>query len=456
MAISEIIDSSVSESVGNTALGNVSVPALLQAAADTPGSAFTGVQAVEYEISTDGAASVEEDLGDGDTLAAFNQMVAQNLNADNAYIIKRTAAVATVKTMTFSGAISTGHSVSFVINGQTGSVSYASSTAATLTALAAAIQALDGIDTASSNGTDTITITADAEWELNVAASTAGSGAPTVAIATTTAGNHAGDDVAAAIAEDATNLWYGLCTVDTDNGIILSVAAALEGSGKFFWYQTSEAGAKSNGDTTNIASYIAAKNYRCTLGFWHADTTEYINAAAMAQYFASEPGSVALAHMTLQGVTVDSLTAAEVTTLEARNMNTYRAFSLTDSAFNMVRKGVRADGKRAEATRDLDYFLNEINTAGLQFIKSSKKPPYDQDGLNQWAAVLRTLANRMVTEGILRGDAEADTPVKVEIPKFSEISSGNKAIYKFAGCRILGQLRNGVLTVSAAAEVQIQ
>jgi len=455
MAISEIIDASVSESVGATTLGNFSVPALLQAAADTAGSAFSGVQAVEYELSAEGAATVETDLGDGDTLAAFNQMVAQNEKADNVWVVKRTADVATVKTITFSGAQSSGHGGSFVINGQTDTWTYASSNADTLTALAAAIQALDGVATCVSDGTSVLTATADSEWELDISITTSGSGAPTVAVGTTTAGHHAGDDIADAIAEDDTNLWYGLCTVDTNVGLILSAAAALEGTGKFLWYATNEAGAKDNADTTNIASYIFAKGYRCTLGFYHADTTEFINAAAMAQYFATAPGQIALAHMTLQGVTADTLTASEVTTLQNRALNTYRRFSPTDSAFNMVRKGVRADGKRAEATRDLDYFKNEIQVAGLLFIKSSKKPPYDQDGLNAWGAELVALAQRMVREGILRGDPEADQPVQVIIPKFTEISAGNKALFKFAGCRILGQLKNGVLTVDASAEIQI-
>jgi hypothetical protein len=455
MAISEIIDASLAETVGNTTLGNFNVPALLQAAADTAGASFSGVQAVRYDLSADGSAAVEEDLGDGDTLAAFDQMVAQNEKADTAWILKRAAAVATVKTITFSGAHSTGHGGSFVINGQTGTWIYASSNADTLTALATQIQNLDGVATCVSDGTSVLTVTADSEWELDISITTSGTTPPTAAVATTTAGHHAGDDIADAIAEDDTNLWYGLCTVDTNVGLILSAAAALEGTGKYLWYQTNEAGAKTGADTTNVASYMAAKNYRCTLGFWHSDTTEFINAAAMSQYFATAPGSIALAHMTLQGVSVDSLTAAEVTTLEGRYMNTYRAFSPTDSAFNMVRKGVRADGKRAEATRDLDYFLNEIRVEGLLFIKSSKKPPYDQDGLSQWVAVLTTLAQRMVREGILRGDAEADQPVTIIAPKFSEISSGNKALYKFAGVRILGQLKNGVLTVDASAEIQI-
>lgn len=455
MSISELIDASLVEEVGNTTLGNVSVPALLAAAADTAGAAYSSVQAVEYELSSSGAATVEEDWGDGETLAAFNQMLAQNEKTDTVWILKRSAAVATVKTMTFSGPLSTGHGVSFVINGQTGSVTYATSNAATLTALAAAIQALDGINTASSNGTDTITITGDAEWPLSVSASTSGTTPPTVTIATTTAGNHAADDVAAALAEEATNKWYGLAAVDTDNGVILSAAAGVEGNRKFFWFRTNEAGAKSNGDTTNIASYIAAKNYRCSLGFWTATLDEYINAAAMVHYFATPPGQIALANSHLQGVTADTLTASEVSTLKARYMNTYRSFSPTDSAFDLVRDGVRSDGKRAEATRDLDYLLNEIEVEGLLFSVSSKKPTYDQPGLDTWRSSLVQLAQRMGNEGVLRTDAEADQSIEVIVPKFADINPSNKALFKFAGCRILGQLKNGVLQVDATAEVRI-
>lgn len=59
-------------------------------------------------------------------------------------------------------------------------VVYASSNAATLTAIAAAIAAVDGVDTAVSNGTDTITVTAEqGESILVTLVTTLGAGQPT-------------------------------------------------------------------------------------------------------------------------------------------------------------------------------------------------------------------------------------------------------------------------------------
>ena len=458
MAIAEVVQTSITESVGSTALANFDTPALLAAVADTPGAAYASVKAVKYPLTTAGQATVGEDWGDsGDTYDAFSQMLAQTPKADYCWIIERSAEVATVKTITFSGAHSSGHGGTFVINGQSGSWAYATSNAATLTALAAAIQALDGIATAASDGTSVITVTGDASWNLDISVSTTGTTPPTAAVATSTAGNHAGNDVAAALAEEATNLWYGIATADTDTGAILSVAAAIAGNEKYFSYQTNEAGAKSSGDTTNVGSYMYAKNYRDTLGFWKADTTEFASCAALAKYLAYAPGTIALAGMTLAGVTVDTLTASEVTTLKARGLNTYRAFSPTDSAFNWVRDGIRADGKRAEATRNLDYMQNAVRVAGLLYVASQHtNPQYNQEGLDAWEACLNVVLADMVREKILDGSANAAVTPVVIVPRFSAISSGDKALFKFPNGKLRGQLLNSALVVEAAIEVQIQ
>jgi len=455
MAISEIVGVSVIETQAGTTLASFDTPAILAAAADTTPDSYTtdSVVAKLYTLDTDGQASVDDDWG-GSSLASemFAQMVAQEPRPESAYIIKRGTPVATVKKITITGSLLSGQTVTVTVNGESFSSTFATDQATTLAALASSIQSgAFGVATAA-HATGVITITATSEYELSVGTAVAsGSGTlPTFATTTFTAGRVAADDIADALAEDDTNLWYGLVTADTSVGVQLSVAKAIESSEKFYWLRTDETASKTAGGTDALAIRLAALNYRRTLGFWHHDTTEYIDGAALAKYLGSAPGSIDLAHTELAGVTVSKtsdLSAAAVTVLEGRHFNTYRAFG----EFGLVRRGVRVDGTVAEATRDLDYAKNEYTAAFLVYISQTKKPPYDTSGLAAIRSIGEQVTRRLVKEGVFRGDVAAT----FYVPKMEDISASNQAAQLVPGCKVTATLLKGVIEITIPLEIAV-
>jgi len=453
MAISEVVDVSITETQTGTTLESFDKIAILAAAADTTPSSYSAIRTKAYDADSSGLEAIAEDWTDSSVayeMAA--QIVAQENHPDTIYIIKRDAAVATVKTVTFSGNLASGHSVSGTVNGQSfGPVAFNTDEATTLSDIDTAVSALEGVAGVTTDaGTNTVVITATSEWELDVSFTTTGTGAPTATVSTTTAGRNAADDISDAIAEDDTNGWYGLVTGDTNKGLQLAVAAYIETTEKYYWLRTSESASKTAGGTTALAVRLAGLNYRRTLGFWHHELTEYIDAAAFALYLGNDPGSIQLFGRELTGVTAtptSSLDSTGVSVLEGRDFNTYRAFG----SYGMIKKGVRSDGVVAEATRDLDYARNEFRAAFLVYLSQTLKPTYDKIGLSQTQAVGSAVLQRMVSEGIFRSDLPADFTV----PALEDISSTDQSNRLVPDCIVSATLLKGVIKVEIPMQIAI-
>jgi len=453
MAISEIVDVSITETETGTTLESFDIIGILAAAADTTPASYSSVRAKVYDANTSGLAAIADDWTDSSVayeMAA--QIVAQEVHPDQIVIMKRGAAVATVKTVTFSGNLASGHSVSGVVNGTAfGPIAFSVDESTTLGLIDDAITAIEGVGGVTTDaGTNTVVITASSEWDLDVSITTAGTAAPTAAITVTTAGRNAADDLADAIAEDDTNIWYGLVTGDTNKGLQLATAAYIETTEKYYWLRTSESASKTAGGADALAIRLSDENYRRTLGFWHHDLTEYIDAAAMGLYLGNSPGSIQLFGRELTGVTVtptSSLDSTGVTVLEGRFFNTYRQFG----AYGMVKKGVRVDGVVAEATRDLDYARNELRAAFLVYLSQTMKPPYDKDGLKSIEMVGQGVMQRMVSEGIFRGDL----PATFEVPALSAISSTDQSNRLVPNCLAKATLLKGVIQVEIPMQIAI-
>lgn len=452
MAIAEIVDVSITETEGSTELASFDTPAIVAAAADTAGSGFGSGKAKEYTLDTAGRQEAVDDWGGSSAVVqAFDAMLAQEPRPASVYVIERDAAVAVEKDIVFSDAISTGHSVSGIVNGVAfGPIVYATSTAATLEAVATAIAAIEGVDTAVDDDTDTISVAAEDGWPLSIAVTVTGTSAPTATVTTTEAGHNVANDLAEAIAEDDTNLWYGVVLCDTDKSEQLAAAAYIEGTEKMLWLRTGESATKTGGGTTSLGYRLNALNYRRTLLFWHHDLTENIDAAAMAGYLAYAAGSIQLCNRGLVGVTAtptSSLSAAEVTVLEGRKVNSLRKFGPR----GMIRLGVRVDGGVIEATRDLDWLRNELRQDFLTYLSQTLKPPYDRSGFSQVRLIGEACARRAVTRNVLRGDE----PVAFTVPNIEDVGSVDQSNRVVSGCKLTGTLLKGMVKVEINVEVAI-
>lgn len=154
---------------------------------------------------------------------AIYVQVEEAVTSDDDVYVRHTGK-AQVQTIVFSGNIITGNTISIDVDGVTITQAFDTNNATTVAALAAKIQAEPSVSTASSNGTDTITVTAAVQGTdvvLDNEGITGGVSQATITITETTAGIAAAD--------------RGLFRTDSDSSTALQITAAR-------WIQGASAG----------------------------------------------------------------------------------------------------------------------------------------------------------------------------------------------------------------------
>lgn len=447
--VDEIVAISINETQGATGLANFETPSVI--ADDTPNSSFgASNRAKRYNLTAAGLAEVGTDFGTSSaTYLAVSAMTSQSPRPTYVYVIKRDTAVAKVMTLTFSATLASGDTVAGSVNGESVSVAWNTDMDTTLGDICTAIAAIEGVASATDNDTDTITITATAEWEMTVGDFTAtGGDEPTITTATSNAGRQIGDDIADAIAETSTNLWYGIAPTTTNKGALLSAAAYIENTKKFLFVQSSESGIKTTGSTTDLAYRMYALNYRRTVGFYRAATTDYINAAALSKFLGYDPGSVQLHMMELTAVTADVLTSTEVSEIQGRGFNTFESIG----GSSVIVKGWRVKGQKpASTTRDIDYWHNELQSEIFGWIKNQPKAPYSSAGFASLKSIGQNVNDRMVAEGVLSADYGRD----FYVPSISSLSASDISNQAITGVIAYGTLQRGIVSVSITIEASI-
>lgn len=440
-----LIAGSVGASVSN-------IPAIITDEALAVGNSFGAGVAKLYKVNE--LTSLGTDFStSGDTYKAATKIASQTPKVGSFYVIKRATPVKAVDTLAFSSALVASNVVAGTVNGHAVSVTYATSNAATLTALASAIQELDEVLTATSNGTDTITITFEEQVEPSVGAFTVTLGASqaTVTHAVSIAATNIVDDIAAAMAEASTvNGWFMLLPTTTNVFAIQAAAAAIEALGgqKMALFHTTQAAVIAAG-STDVASLLKANAYQYSGIAYHDDSTEMVHAAIASRCLATAPGGVSFALKKLSGVTSSGLTSAQIGYAEGKNCNTY-----TDAgASALFLQGVNCNGISLEAIRDSLYLKAEVETALNNLFTSREKLPYNEAGRQLCLAAVNGVIKRVISEGVL--DPDADPVNEFTMPEIANISAGDKAIRLFPDCVLNAQHLAGAVKIELTANVKV-
>ena len=446
--ITRLVDVTLQRVQGVAGLLAFNVPAIITN--EVPNASF-GVsnRAKLYQISE--LSTVGTDFGaTTEVYKAFRAVASQRPTVDRVVIIKRDTAVATVKTITWSGDFDTGETITGTVNGDAISVAWNTDQATTMGDLNTAIAAAYGVDT--SSGTANVnTVTADAEFPLEITISAAGGNAPTATIATTTPGRTIADDLTAAAAETGTNLWYAVYNAQTNAGQHLSAAAWAEAQTKLYFGQSSEAAIITNA-TTDIMSRLDAAAYSRTALTYRAATTDHAPAALLGRVLAVAEGSITFANKTLAGVTPDALSASQLAFIDSKNGNAYTLIA-NQGVFT---PGVASDGIAIEAWRDLDYLVNELNESLLNLLTANNKIPFTETGLKLVEGTGQAVLDRLVAEGVLApGDgATIDAPV-FTVPSLASISGSDKTARRLTGCTVTGTYAGSIIKIVVAATINL-
>lgn len=448
--VTRVVDISVTRAAGAQSLASFDIPAIITN--ESPNTSF-GVsnRAKKYLIGS--LSSVGTDFGtSSETYKAARAIVSQRPTASSFYIIKRGAAVARVKTLTFSADMASGQTFTATVHGDAVSVPWNTDWSTTIDDIATALQAARGVDTAVDTvGSDLITVTFDAEYPGDITASVTGSGAPTITIATTTAGRTVADDISDAIAETTTNKWYMLAPVQGSQGVCFSAGAEIEARRKMLLLQSSEAAIYDATETEDTLSLLNGKAYTRTALLWHSDTTEYANAALAGRFLGVAPGQVSASLKTLSGVTADDLTDDEADAIIDKDGVIYIEQGNTGVTLN----GVLVNGDQIESTRDIDYFVNELEEEIYSRLVATNKLPADNNGLAAVKGWGQGVVNRMVLEGVFAATDENGDAPQFTVPALADWDSSDKAAGILSGCKVFAQLANSIVKVEVAANIAL-
>lgn len=418
---------------------------------ESPASGITFPKASSKNYTS--AADVATDWGSGSSVYdAATALMGQVSPPENFRVYRRDDEVAVVKVITFSANIITGNSIATTINGiDLSAVPYNTSNAQSLTDLATAIQAAEGINTATSNGTNAITVTADvgAGLDIDVVVS-GGASQATATISTTNAGHTIKDDINESVVNDVDD-YYFVTETSHDKFTQIEAADACAALTKMFFGSASESDMLDT-TATDIAALFEAKNYRRAVMIYHGTLSEFIENAIIGLVSVKANGSVTFAHKELTGVTADSLTSDEKTNLADKNCNYY----VTISGRDLFEKGLLPNGASIEQTWDIDYMTTIMTQYLTELLVNNDKIPMTQAGLNQVGGTIQRVINKMVTEGVFAAfDPTTLEAPKVVIPAIGSISQSNRANGIMTGFRVFASYAASAKRIEVEINVNI-
>lgn len=354
--------------------------------------------------------------------------------------------VAQVQTIVFSTDIIASNSIACSIDGValTPTV-YGVSNAATLTAFAALIQATDGVSTAVSDGTHTITVTAQNAGIPVVISGvivTLGASQATAAITTTVESHGIADDITEIVAGD--NDWYVLLWNEQTKVYQKACADAIQSLKKQYCTASSDADIIDSVETVDLAYYLKNASLTRSRCFYHTDPTSYPDAALMGRMAVYDPGATAVLGKTLTGIIADSLSTTVIGTLNDKQALYY----VSAGGRSIAMEGIRTDGYYFDTVRDRDYVDSYVTENLSLYIlnesEAGRKIPFIQAGIDQIEAQLRgILAYLQDTKKVITFEGIAIED-QVIFPKIGNVSAADKAARTLNDCSFTCALQGAI------------
>lgn len=232
---------------------------------------------------------------------------------------------------------------------------------------------------------------------------------------------------------DAGTEWYCTLLTSRTTADILDASQWTETQEKILLAQTSETATRDSAynPTTpgsDLGSVLKANSRNRTALFWHADDTEYLDAAMAGLALPQSPGTLTWALKQLSEVVASSLTPTQYSNLtgtttaptSGKNVNVYAP--LTSQAA-IVQRGMMSSGRFIDVQRSVDYLRNRYEVGIGNLLLTLPKLPYSNEGIERVANVVRSENAAAKELGIL--DAEAE--FLVSAPAVADVSAENRA-----------------------------
>ncbi|MDC0761694.1 DUF3383 family protein [Brevibacillus sp. AG] len=186
--------------------------------------------------------------------------------------------------------------------------------------------------------------------------------------------------------------WYFLVSTSSQKTNILTIADAVEqnNSRQFF---------ASSSNLEDLAA-IKAKKYTRTTMFYHTTTDNYPEAAWLGACASADVGSITWKFKTLKGIDVLDISTTELMAIHGAGANTY----VTKAGDDVTSEGKTVSGEYIDIIHARDYLVFSIQYAVQKLLNRSPKVRYDNTGIAQLEAEVRTILKRADLNGMIAHD----------------------------------------------------
>lgn len=259
------------------------------------------------------------------------------------------------------------------------------------------------------------------------------------------------------------NDWYGLqiaSSVTPSNADYTAVASYIEAASvsRIFGVTVQDAGTLDGATTTDLASVLAALNYKRTFT-QYSSSNAYVSASIFGRGFTVDfDGSnttITLKFKQQPGVTAESLTETQAAALTAKKCNVFVKYN-NDTA--ILQEGVMVNGYFFDEVHGTDWLQNALQTDqyNLLYTEPTKVPQTDQGGTRMVARASgvcdQAVANGLFAPGVWTGPpigalSTGDTLSKgyyIYMPPFASQVQADREKRKAPPMQIAGKLAGAV------------
>lgn len=201
-----------------------------------------------------------------------------------------------------------------------------------------------------------------------------------------------GDPIADFLPKIFTKDWYYLLSTNRTLADVTAIADAvdLDNSRIFFTASSSK---------TDLAA-IKAKKYSRTAVMYHEDITNCPDAAWVGAVGSKEAGSATWKFKGLKGIAAMDITRTEREAIHALGANTY----VTKAGDDQTSEGKTVSGEYIDIVQSKDWLTLNIELGVQKLFYRTDKVSYDNGGISQIEAVVKTNLMRADKQGMIAHD----------------------------------------------------
>jgi hypothetical protein len=182
---------------------------------------------------------------------------------------------------------------------------------------------------------------------------------------------------------------------------------------------------------------------------WYSPTNTYLSVAAMANCFSYTPGNETWALKTLYGCSIDTLSAADILTIEGLKLNYFQQYAST----GVTQTGTVIGGEWIDVIRFRDWLENDMQLRIFNLLKTNPKIPYTNRGISMVkTAMIASLKQGVKQQGISEDEYDSEGVLvpgfTVSVPNVFDITGADKAARVLNNCVFNATLAGAIQAVN--------